>query len=131
MTNAPFQRRGGPNDRFKPRVQAIDIAGRVPPHNEEAEAAVLSAVLTDGRALVTVTDGIGTHLAYLARMPELTVDAFELASRPLPQASGIVPDANQAFIAQQHPEGRITFIDLDSSEVHTLTGFELSTQVSQ
>src|SRR4051794_12101111 len=54
MTNAPFQRSGkggGPNDRFRQRVQAIDIAGRVPPHNEEAEAAVLSAVLTDGRAL--------------------------------------------------------------------------------
>src|SRR5690242_18731597 len=51
MTNAPTPRRGGPNERFKPRVQAVDIAGRVPPHNEEAEAAVLSAVLTDGRAL--------------------------------------------------------------------------------
>ncbi len=38
-------------ERYKPRVIAVDIAGRVPPNNEEAEAAVLSAVLTDERAL--------------------------------------------------------------------------------
>ena len=44
-------------------------------------------------------------------MPELTVDAFPLDSVPLPHASGLVPEANQAFVAQQHPEGRITFID--------------------
>jgi hypothetical protein len=87
--------------------------------------------ISDERALVTVSDGVGTHLAYLARMPELTVDAIELASKPLPRASGIVSEANQAFIAQQHPEGRITFIDLDTNAVHTLTGFELSSQVSQ
>jgi len=49
----------------------------------------------------------------------------------LQQASGLVPEANQAFVAQQHPEGRITFIDLDTRELHTLTGFELATQVGQ
>ena len=52
MSNTPYQRRYGRDS--KPRVQAIDVSGRVPPHNEEAEAAVLSAVLTDGGAL----DGI-------------------------------------------------------------------------
>jgi hypothetical protein len=34
-------------------------------------------------------------------------------------------------VAQRHPEGRITFIDLDTGEQHTLTGFELSTEVGQ
>ncbi|HEX2871028.1 MAG TPA: hypothetical protein VHP33_07230 [Polyangiaceae bacterium] len=87
--------------------------------------------IDDQRALVTVTDGIGLSYAYLVAMPELTVDAFQLDSVPLPQASGLVLDANQAFVAQQHPEGRITFIDLDTRELHTLTGFELATQVAQ
>ena len=50
MSQHPYSRQNG-NDRFKPRVQAVDIAGRVPPHNEDAEAAVLSAILLDGRAL--------------------------------------------------------------------------------
>jgi hypothetical protein len=87
--------------------------------------------IDDKRALVTVTDGAGVSVAYLVSMPELTVDVFPLDSVPLPQASGLVPEANQAFVAQQHPEGRITFIDLDSRELHTLTGFELATQVGQ
>lgn len=87
--------------------------------------------IDDQRALVTVTDGVGISYAYLVAMPELTVDAFQLDSVPLPQASGLVLEANQAFVAQQHPEGRITFIDLDTRELHTLTGFELATQVGQ
>ena len=87
--------------------------------------------IDDKRALVTVSDGVSVSVAYLVSMPELTVDIFPLDSVPLPQSSGLVPEANQAFIAQQHPEGRITFIDLDSREVHTLTGFELATQVGQ
>jgi len=36
--------------------------------------------------------------------PELTVDPFLLDSVPLLQASGIVPEANQAFVAQRHPK---------------------------
>jgi replicative DNA helicase len=75
MTNAPFQRRGGPNDRFKPRVQAIDIAGRVPPHNEEAEAAVLSAVLTDGRALDGVLEILPTGEPFYADAHRRIYDA--------------------------------------------------------
>ena len=35
----------------KPEVQMVDFGGRVLPHNDEAEAAVLSAVLTDQRAM--------------------------------------------------------------------------------
>lgn len=95
------------------------------------QAAPAMVAIDDKRALVTVTDGLGISVAYLVSMPELTVDAFPLDSVPLPQASGIVPEANQAFVAQKHPEGRITFIDLDSRELHTLTGFELATQVGQ
>lgn len=87
--------------------------------------------IDDKRALVTVTDGTSVSVAYLVSMPELTVDTFPLDSVPLPQSSGLVPEANQAFVAQRHPEGRITFIDLDSRELHTLTGFELATQVGQ
>jgi len=87
--------------------------------------------ISNTRGLVTVTDGGSVNLAYLVSMPELTVDPFPLDSVPLAQASGIVLDANQAFVAQRHPEGRITFIDLDTKELHTLTGFELATQVGK
>jgi replicative DNA helicase len=39
---------------------SVDVGGRVPPHNEEAEAAVLSAILTDKRALEDVLDILPT-----------------------------------------------------------------------
>ena len=104
------------------------LAATVPADVTKAPAMV---AIDDHRALVTVSDGVSVSVAYLVSMPELTVDVFPLDSVPLPQSSGLVPEANQAFIAQQHPEGRITFIDLDSREQHTLTGFELATQVGQ
>src|SRR4051812_15795130 len=47
---------GGARREFRPQVRAIDLGGRVPPHNDEAEAAVLSAVLCDGRALDAVLE---------------------------------------------------------------------------
>jgi hypothetical protein len=103
-------------------------AATVPLDTTKAPAMV---AIDDHRALVTVSDGVGISFAYLVSLPELTVDVFPLDSVPLPQSSGLVTEANQAFIAQQHPEGRITFIDLDSRELHTLTGFELATQVGQ
>jgi replicative DNA helicase len=45
--------RGG-KGRFRPPVQVVDIGGRVPPHNLEAEAAVLAAILSDHRKLDAV-----------------------------------------------------------------------------
>jgi hypothetical protein len=105
------------------------LAATVPEDLNQNPPAMVA--IDDAHALVTVTDGAQAHVAYLVSMPALTVDPITLASAPLPGASGIVPEANQAFVAQQHPEGRITFIDLDSGQQHTLTGFELSSQVSQ
>ena len=44
-------------------------------------------------------------------------------------ASGIVVDAGVAYVAQEHPEGRITFLDLEDARARTLTGFELGVKV--
>ena len=30
-----------------------------------------------------------------------------------------------------HPEGRITFIDLETAQAHTITGFELAARILQ
>jgi hypothetical protein len=105
-------------------------AARTVPLDFAKEQPAMVAI-DDAHALVTVSNQTDVHVAYLVSMPALTVDAVPLASAPLPGASGIVPAANQAFVAQRHPEGRITFIDLDSGKQHTLTGFELSAQVKQ
>jgi hypothetical protein len=90
------------------------------------QAVALSA--SEQRALVTVRDEIGKqHGVYFIRLPNLQVDFTALASAPL--ATGIVPLAGKGYVAQQHPEGRITFLNLKDGEARTLTGFELGAKV--
>jgi hypothetical protein len=43
-----------------------------------------------------------------------------------PSSVGILPDAGQAFAAQRHPLGRVSFADLSSDAVRTVTGFDLN-----
>jgi DNA-binding beta-propeller fold protein YncE len=46
-----------------------------------------------------------------------------------PSAVGIVPGAHQAFVAQRHPLGRMSFVALLSGAVRTVTGFDLNSQI--
>jgi DNA-binding beta-propeller fold protein YncE len=68
-----------------------------------------------------------TYSMLVAQLPSLQTVIHPLASRPI--ASGIVSEANRGFVAQEHPEGRISFVDFDDGEVRTLTGFELAAEV--
>ena len=109
----------------------VPITSGLPPKIEGTEAAPMSVAFApppSRRALITVRDDPKKIFgAYLARMPQLQVDRFELRSPPL--AAGVVGAANAGYVAQQHPEGRITFIDLAAGSARTLTGFELGTKV--
>jgi hypothetical protein len=111
-----------------PKIQGT-LAVTVPEDLAKSPPAMVA--LDNERALLTVTNGADVNVSYLIRLPQLTVDAFPLDSVPLPRATGLVVEANQAFVAQRHPEGRITFIDLETKQQRTLTGFELSTEVRQ
>jgi hypothetical protein len=64
---------------------------------------------------------------YLVHLDDLEETLVALPSPPL--AAGIVPLANSAFVSQAHPEGRITFVNLDDGRFKTLTGFELAGRV--
>ena len=80
------------------------------------------------RALVTVADDAHqTFAVYLGSFPSLEVTRFPLASPPI--SVGVVAGAGRGFVAQKHPEGRITFVGLDSGDARTLTGFELGARV--
>lgn len=79
-------------------------------------------------ALVTTrSDETSTFAAHVVSLPGLSVDDFALASPPL--ATGVMADTELGYIAQAHPEGRVTFIDLANLRARTLTGFELATKV--
>lgn len=46
-----------------------------------------------------------------------------------PSAVGIVPGAHQAFVAQRHPLGRMSFVALATGAIRTVTGFDLNSQI--
>jgi DNA-binding beta-propeller fold protein YncE len=80
------------------------------------------------RVLLTVRDDRQAIFGvYLGLFPTLEVRRYPLASPPI--AAGIAVAAGRGYVAQQHAEGRITFITLDSGEARTLTGYELGARV--
>jgi len=46
-----------------------------------------------------------------------------------PQAVGILPNAGVAFVSQRHPLGRISFINVTSGAIRTITGFDLNSRI--
>jgi hypothetical protein len=109
----------------------VPVAAKLPPKIQGTDAPPVGVAIQPGqstRALVTVSDKVAKKFAtYLVRMPELQVDPYTLASPPL--ATGIVPFAGTGYVAQEHPEGRITFVNLADGKARTLTGFELGAKV--
>lgn len=110
----------------------IPVAESLPAKIQGTDAPPFRVTLADTpagvRGLVTVRDdATRIYGTYLVRMPSLQVDRIPLSSPPI--AAGVLADSGVAFVAQQHPEGRITFIDLETAEAETLTGFELSDRV--
>lgn len=106
----------------------VPIANALPAKIVATLAPPTAVAVTNDRAVVAERDdATKVYGAYLARMPQLMVDRYPLASPPI--AVGVVAAAKRAFIAQQHPDGRLTFIDLESGVARTLTGFELSSRV--
>ena len=99
------------------RIQTTDA----PP-----ESVVLSP---DGkRTLIPIQDDVKhVYAVYMGLFPTLEVQRVGLASPPI--AAGVVAGAGRGYVAQKHPEGRITFVTLDSGEARTLTGFELGSRV--
>ena len=106
----------------------VPIAQDLPAKIVATQAKPTAVATLDDRAVVAERDDVRKiYGAYLVRMPQLMSERYPLASPPI--AAGVVAGARRAYIAQQHPEGRLTFIDLESGVARTLTGFELSSRV--
>ncbi len=108
----------------------VPIAEDLPPRIEGTENLPEHVSLSGAsmRALVTTKEDAEGHAdTYFAQFPGLLVDRIRLSSRAL--ATGLVPDENRGFVAQEHAEGRVTFVDLESGKETTVTGFELAAKV--
>jgi hypothetical protein len=108
----------------------MPLSGSQTPVIQPTDAPILSVALSPGgdRAIIAVRDDVKkVYGVYLARMPSLVVDRYALASPP--SAAGFVGSAGQAFVAQEYPGGRVSFIEATTEQVRTITGFELGAGV--
>jgi hypothetical protein len=103
-----------------------------------AQFARLQLTPADVGPLAIVPDG--THAFVLLRddarqiaqahrvsLQSFAVETITLGSPP--SSVGAVPSTQRAFIGQDHPEGRITFIDWTTGALQSVTGFELNSRI--
>jgi hypothetical protein len=133
---APFGSTDGGTDAGTPALVPASAFSLVPlDANLPAKIATTTALpqavaLSPGgdRALITVRDDTKKiYGVYMGLFPTLEIQHFPLASPPL--AVGVVAAAGRGYVAQKHPEGRITFVTLETGAARTLTGFELGARV--
>lgn len=82
------------------------------------------------RAYVTLDGGDAEGAFVAVQQIELdsgVVRTIELGSPP--DAIGILPDSNKVYVSQRHPLGRVSFIDIATGQVRTVTGFDLNSQI--
>jgi hypothetical protein len=92
---------------------------------------------TSSYALVSIRDDTSSTFGfYLGLMPSLQIIPYTLASAPI--AVGMAAGASRGYVAQDYPEGRITFVDLNGASgcdastcnpARTITGFELASRI--
>lgn len=87
----------------------------------------------DGKKIYVALDGGDAPTATRA-LQVVTTQTGVVITKPLgspPDSVGILPGAAQAFVAQRHPLGRVSFLDLTTDAVRTITGFDLNSHIVQ
>lgn len=85
----------------------------------------------DGSKIYVALDGGDTATATRA-LQVVTTQTGVVQTKSLgspPSSIGILPGAGQAFVAQRHPLGRVSFVDLVSDGLRTVTGFDLNSHI--
>jgi DNA-binding beta-propeller fold protein YncE len=89
------------------------------------------AYALDGSKVYVTLDGgddpLATRQLQIVATRTGVVTTDQLGSPP--SAVGILPGANQAFVAQRHPLGRVSFAQLVTDALRTVTGFDLNSHV--
>jgi hypothetical protein len=87
------------------------------------------SVVPDGSAIFVLfrDDAAGLREVQKIDTKSFLVTPTRLGSPPI--SIGSVPQTDSVFVSQDHPEGRITFIDWKTGEKDTVTGFELNSRI--
>jgi hypothetical protein len=72
-------------------------------------------------------DALGVREVQRVEARSFLVHPLELLTPPI--SLGAVPASKRVFVNEQHPDGRITFIDWDTGQHQTVTGFELNSRI--
>jgi hypothetical protein len=120
-----------PGSRRPGGFSLIKVANKAPPKIVGTDAPPLAVAVGPNDALITISgprEGGGTiNGVYRAKLRERATELISLGSKPI--STALVPAAGVGFVAQSHPEGRITFVSLETGAPRTLTGFELAAGV--
>jgi hypothetical protein len=93
----------------------------------EAKPGVVLFTPDGGRAVVLLRDDdAGVRRVDLVDLRTFIVEALDLGSPP--EGAGYVDATAKIFVSQEHPTGRITFID-PAGNVETVTGYRLNDAV--
>lgn len=98
------------------------------PRVEGTGAPIHQVAVSAERAVVTTrNDQSRVYESFMVQMPSGQVDVVRLSSPPT--AVGILSDLDLGYVAQSHPEGRVTILSFASGRPRTLTGFELASKI--
>ena len=87
----------------------------------------------DGAKAYVALDG-GDAINATRSLQIVTVQTGVVTTKQLgspPSTIGILPVAGEAFVAQRHPLGRVTFVGLANDALRTITGFDLNSDIVQ
>jgi hypothetical protein len=87
------------------------------------------ALVPDGSHLLVLFNQNPIQEVQNVELDSFRVTPIELGSPPT--SVGTVPGSQRAFVGQDHPDGRISFIDYQTNSVQTVTGFELNSRIRQ
>lgn len=90
-----------------------------------------STIVPDGSAMFILFNLPSQNVREVHRvgLRDFLVRPILLGSPPV--SIGSLPGTSKVFVGQDHPDGRMTFIDWETSEAESVTGFELNSRIRE
>lgn len=93
------------------------------------ETAPLQTVTVPGKPYVFLTFSGENYKVQKINTDTLVDEWLDLGTKPV--SMGVVASAERVFVNQDHPEGRITFIDWETLATRSVTGYELNSMIRE
>lgn len=87
------------------------------------------SITPDSSALFLLFKATGVAEIQRVGLDNFSVTRISVGSPPL--SLGAVPRTQKVFVGQEHPDGRITFVDFAGKNVESVTGFEKNSRIRE